>query len=128
MLPEHLHAVWTLPDGDRDFPARRALIKRGVSAKIAKGESRSPSRIAKGERGAWQRRFWVHTIRGEADLRRHVDYVYFNPVKRALVGNAKDWPFSSFPRVVARGIVRPIGAAETGWVANLVKNRRCDAG
>lgn len=103
VLPEHLHAVWTLPDGDADFPARWTLIKRGFSARIAKGERRSASRIAKEERGIWQRRFWEYTIRDEADFVRHVNYVHFNPVKHGLVGNARDWPFSSFRRAVARG-------------------------
>ena len=103
VLPEHLHAVWTLPEGDADFSTRWTLIKRGFSARLAKGESRSASRIAKGERGIWQRRFWEHTVRGEDDFARHVDYVHFNPVKHGLVGNTKDWPFSSFRRAVARG-------------------------
>jgi putative transposase len=102
-LPEHLHAVWTLPEGDADFSTRWTLIKRGFSARIATGESRSVSRIAKGERGIWQRRFWEHTVRGEADFVRHVDYVHFNPVKHGLVGSARDWPFSSFRRAVVRG-------------------------
>jgi len=103
VLPDHLHAVWTLPDGDADFSTRWTLIKRGFSARIAADETRSASKIAKGERGIWQRRFWEHTIRDEADFRRHVDYVHFNPVKHGLVSDAKDWPFSSFHRAVARG-------------------------
>jgi putative transposase len=103
VLPEHLHAVWTLPDCDADFSMRWMLIKRGFSARVAAGESRSASRRAKGERGIWQRRFWEHTVRDEADFSRHVDYVHFNPVKHGLVGMAKDWPFSSFRRAVARG-------------------------
>jgi len=103
VLPDHLHALWTLPEGDADFSTRWTLIKRGFSARIAKGESRSASRIVKGERGIWQRRFWEHTVRGEADFARHVDYVHFNPVEHGLVGKAWDWPFSSFRRAVARG-------------------------
>jgi len=107
VLPEHLHAVWTLPEGDADFSTRWTLIKRGFSARLARGETRSASRIAKGERGIWQRRFWEHTIRDEADFTRHVDYVHFNPVKHGLVSNPKDWPFSSFRRAVARGNYPP---------------------
>jgi putative transposase len=103
VLPEHLHAVWTLPEGDADFSTRRNVIKRGFSARIAKGESRAASRIAKEERGIWQRRFWEHTVRDGADFARQVEYVHFNPVKHGLVGNAKDWPFSSFRRAVDRG-------------------------
>ena len=103
VLPDHLNAVWTLPEGDCDFSMRWTLIKRGFSARVAAGESRSVSRIAKGERGIWQRRFWEHTIRDEADFKRYLDYVHFNPVKHGFVRNAWEWPFSSFRRAVARG-------------------------
>jgi hypothetical protein len=27
VLPDHLHAIWTLPDGDRDFSVRWRLVK-----------------------------------------------------------------------------------------------------
>ena len=81
VLPEHMHAIWTLPDGDRDFSTRRSLIKSGFSRAIANGEVVSASRAGKRERGIWQRRFWKHWIRNEIDLQRHVDYVHINPVK-----------------------------------------------
>ena len=103
VLPEHMHAVWTLPEGDRTFSLRWALIKRWFSAAIPPGEERSASRVAKGERGLWQRRFWEHTVRDDVDFARRVDYVHFNPVKHGLVASAGDWPFSSFRRAVARG-------------------------
>ncbi|MGC8531509.1 MAG: REP-associated tyrosine transposase [Acidiphilium sp.] len=118
VLPEHLHAVWTLPEGDADFSLRWSLIKRGFSARVAGGEGRSNSRIAKGERGIWQRRFWEHRVRDEADFIRHVDYVHFNPVKHCLVENAWDWPLSSFRRAVARGNYPPDwdgGAVGDAW-------------
>ena len=103
VLPEHMHAVWTLPDCDADYSLRWGLIKRWFSAAIPAGESRSASRAAKGERGLWQRRFWEHTIRDPDDFARHVDYVHFNPVKHGLVTRAGDWPHSSFRRAVAQG-------------------------
>ncbi|MCI5146354.1 MAG: transposase, partial [Candidatus Electrothrix sp. AR3] len=67
VLPDHLHAVWTLPEGDADFSIRWALIKAGLSRCIPAEERRSQSRITKGERGIWQRRFWEHLIRDEKD-------------------------------------------------------------
>ena len=103
VLPDHMHAVWTLPDGDAGYSLRWTLIKRWFSAAIPPGERRSESRVAKGERGIWQRRFWEHTVRDEDDFARHVDYVHFNPVKHGLAARAIDWPFSSFRRAVARG-------------------------
>jgi putative transposase len=103
VLPEHMHAVWTLPEGDAAFSARWTVIKRLFSASIPPGEARSASRAAKGERGIWQRRFWEHTVRDDEDLTRHVDYVHFNPVKHGLATRASDWPYSTFERAVARG-------------------------
>ncbi len=103
VLPEHLHAVWTLPEGDCGFSLRWTLIKRGFSAAIAPAEIRSASRAGKGERGIWQRRFWEHTVRDARDFARHVDYVHFNPVKHWLAACAGDWPYSSFRRAVLRG-------------------------
>jgi len=98
-----MHAVWTLPDGDAGYSLRWTLIKRWFSAAIPAGESRSASRVAKGERGIWQRRFWEHTVRDPDDFARHVDYVHFNPVKHGLVARAVDWPHSSFRQAVGRG-------------------------
>lgn len=45
VLPEHLHAIWTLPDGDADYPMRWALIKAGFSRRLAKVERINPSRV-----------------------------------------------------------------------------------
>ena len=103
VLPEHMHAVWTLPAGDAGYSARWGLIKRWFSAALPPGEERSASRAAKGERGIWQRRFWEHTVRDAEDFARHVDYVHFNPVKHGLAGRAGEWPHSTFRRAVARG-------------------------
>ncbi len=103
VLPEHMHCVWTLPDGDADFSSRWQTIKTGFSESLPPGEHRSASRVGKGERGIWQRRFWEHTIRDDRDYAAHVDYVHFNPVKHGLVCDVRDWPYSSFHRHVARG-------------------------
>ena len=56
-----------------------------------------------GEFELWQRRFWEHTIRNDADFARHVDYIHFNPVKNGLVSRVYDWPHSSFHSYVRRG-------------------------
>jgi putative transposase len=104
VLPDHLHAVWTMPEGDRDFSTRWRLIKSTFSRNFAAGEPVSASRAAKGERGIWQRRYWEHTIRDEDDFERHIDYVHINPVKHGFVTRVSDWPYSSFHRMVKLGI------------------------
>jgi len=104
VLPDHLHAVWTLPEGDADFALRWRQIKSSFSGKVPSGEPISCSRAARGERGIWQRRYWEHTIRDEDDFARHVDYVHINPVKHRLVTRVRDWPYSSFHRMVKLGL------------------------
>ena len=104
VLPDHLHCVWRLPAGDADNANRWAQIKSHVSRRLPKDEARSRRRIVRRERGLWQRRYWEHLIRDEDDLRRHVDYVHLNPVKHGHAPRACDWPYSSFPRWVARGV------------------------
>src|SRR5882757_10136592 len=71
VLPDHLHAAWTLPEGDADFALRWRQIKSAFSRSLPAGERISGSRAAKGERGIWQRRYWEHTIRDERDFSRH---------------------------------------------------------
>jgi REP-associated tyrosine transposase len=105
VLPDHLHAVWTLPPGDSDFSTRWRLIKGLFAAALPKRERLSDVRAARNERGIWQRRFWEHLIRDEADYARHVEYCYINPLKHGLVTRVCDWPHSSFHRDVGTGIV-----------------------
>jgi len=100
VLPDHLHAIWTLPEGDSDFSSRWWLIKSAFSRSLPNNERISASRAAKGERGIWQRRYWEHTIRDENDFARHVDYIHINPVKHGLVKRVRDWPYSSFHNLV----------------------------
>ena len=103
VLPEHLHVVMTLPIDDADFSGRWRRIKSVFTHEVAR---RMPlARNARGEHALWQRRFWEHTIRNDADFERHVDYIHYNPVKHGLVSRVNDWPHSSFHRYVRKGIL-----------------------
>ena len=112
VLPDHMHCVWTLPGGDVDYSTRWKNIKREFSSSLPKIETISTSRIARGERGIWQRRFWEHTIRDDDDYAAHIDYIHINPFKHGLVQQVSYWPYSSFHRFVARGIY------PRDWVCN----------
>jgi putative transposase len=90
LLPEHLHCIWTLPEGDTDFSKRWGLIKARFSKEL-KGHRTTP---------VWQNRFWEHLIRDDLDLHRHLDYIHYNPVKHGLVASPGDWPASTFHRFV----------------------------
>ncbi|MGB8339009.1 MAG: transposase [Burkholderiales bacterium] len=103
ILPDHLHAIWTLPPDNHDYSSRWQLIKRHFSTGLPASAKRSTSKQNKREKGIWQRRFWEHQIRNELDLQRHVDYIHYNPVKHGLVERAQDWPYSSLHRYVEAG-------------------------
>ena len=104
VLPEHMHCIWTLPEGDNDYAVRMRLIKGLFSKQLPKTEWLSAVRQRKGERGIWQRRYWEHTIRDDQDYGQHMDYLHFNPVKHGHVARVTDWPYSTFGRLVRLGV------------------------
>ena len=108
LLPDHLHCLWTLPEGDEDFSKRWGLIKAGFSRKIKetfhKMELMTDSKERHRESTIWQRRFWEHQIRNDADFERHFHYIHYNPVKHGLVERVRDWPYSTFHIFVQEGL------------------------
>ena len=115
VLPDHLHCVIELPQNDSDYALRWRLIKAAFSKGLPAQETRSTSRSLRGERGIWQRRYWEHLVRNDEDLRHHIDYVHVNPLKHGLVERVRDWPYSTFHRMVDRGVYPPDWAgSETG--------------
>ncbi|TVP63142.1 MAG: transposase [Leptolyngbya sp. LCM1.Bin17] len=100
VLPDHIHTLWTLPEGDADFSTRWRLIKTYVSRRCAKTYQPpgSASRQQKSERTVWQRRFWEHLIRNQRDFDNHVAYIHNNPVKHGLATTPEAWPHSSIHR------------------------------
>lgn len=104
ILPEHLHCIWRLPEGDYDFSTRWRLIKTHFSKNIVLNERISSSRKRNKERGIWQRRFWEHLIKDEDDYKNHLDYIHYNPVKHGYVQRAIDWQYSSFYIWTERGV------------------------
>lgn len=106
LLPDHLHCIWRLPPGDMNYAMRWSMIKRQVSQAVRDrlAEGVTASRRKRRELGLWQRRFWEHQIRDEHDLRRHIEYIHFNPVKHGYVRRVRDWPYSSFHAHVRQGL------------------------
>ena len=104
ILPDHLHAIWRLPADDDDYPSQWRRMKAEFSRFLPSSFVRSESKVRRGERGIWQRRFWEHRIRDDVDLLNHLHYVHFNPVKHGLVRRVIDWPYSTFHRDVRRGL------------------------
>jgi len=106
VLPDHVHTLWRLPDGDVEFSMRWMVIKRHFSTGLS-GCVVGSSKTKKREKGIWQRRFWEHIIRSEEDWRHHVDYIHYNPVKHGYVLRPQDWEYGSFHQAVRKGWYDP---------------------
>ncbi len=108
LLPDHLHTIWTLPEGDTDFSTRWRLIKSAVTRAVGESYFRPEwhtQRRAKKQCGTiWQHRYWEHLLQDDADFSHHMNYLHFNPVRHGLVKNVVDWPYSSFHRLAAQKI------------------------
>lgn len=114
VLPDHLHCIWQLPEGDDDFPERWRQIKRFVSIGL---KSQLNER---NEKALWQRRYWEHLIRDQEDWRRHIDYIHYNPVKHGYTQRAADWPYSSFKLALKRGWYESAwGETEPAFIAGM---------
>ena len=100
VLPDHLHTIWTLPDGDDNYQGRWRSIKSTFTFRLRKHlQLDIPS--------PWQTRYWEHTLRDERDYQNHMDYIHFNPVKHGHSKRVRDWPHSSFHQYVRQGLYPP---------------------
>ena len=97
VLPDHLHAIWTLPEGDADYGVRWSAIKAAFSRGIEPGPRRA-SHLSRREKGIWQRRFWEHHIRNDDDFGLHLRHCWMDPVRHGLVARPEDWTPSSIHR------------------------------
>jgi putative transposase len=108
LLPDHIHALITLPEDDDDYPLRIHEIKRVFTKRYLIDHKemykRSQSYQTKKEATVWQRRYWEHTIIDNKDYQYHFDYIHYNPVKHGLVESVISWPWSSFQRYIRLGI------------------------
>lgn len=108
VLPDHIHAIWTMPRNDSNYSARWSRIKKEFTKRWidtgAVNLTVSPSQQRERRRGVWQRRFWEHTILDSDDFDARFNYIHYNPVKHGLVRCPHDWAASSFHRWVEKDV------------------------
>jgi putative transposase len=107
LLPDHLHALWRLPDGDAETGVRWSIIKGQVTracGNLLPVEKTTASRHKRREGTLWQRCFRERLILDEGDFERHFDYIHINPVKHCYVTRVNDWPYSTFHRYVKQSV------------------------
>ncbi|MEO1638531.1 MAG: transposase [Pseudomonadota bacterium] len=98
VLPSKLHMIWELPADDADFSKRWRLIKSTFSRHSPLPDNVPASHRRRGEKGIWQRRFWEHLIRDEADMALHLHLIHSAPIHAGLAKDAGAWPYSSFAK------------------------------
>jgi putative transposase len=94
VLPEHFHIIVDPHDGDLSLLMKRFKLKFSGLCRTRLGLSRGR---------VWQYRFWDHVIRDQEDLRRHIDYIHFNPVKHGLVKDPFEYEHSSLRKYFEEG-------------------------
>lgn len=106
ILPDHIHALWTMPDNDDNYPDRVRLFKSYFSRQLPQSvkQTKHSSRIDRKETSIWQRRYWEHTIRDESDFGNHMDYIHYNPVKHGYASNPQDWQYSTLRKLIEESI------------------------
>lgn len=98
VLPDCLHAIWTLPPDDADVATRWRLIKARFGGAVDERPPRARSCVQRVEEGLWQRRVWAHRVRDASDLAAHLRLIRDAAVERGLAKRPEDWPFASFSR------------------------------
>ena len=97
VLPDHLHAVLTLPFRDDDLAIRLNTIKARFAARVSK-RAMTPSQIAAGGTHLWSAQDKVAPIRSRADMEIFRRQCWTDPVRHGFVGDPHDWPYSSYHR------------------------------
>ncbi len=107
-MPEHIHTILKLLEGDSDYSIRwkeiKCLFTREYLREISSKGFRNESRQIQGEAAIFQRRFWEHTIFHQDDLNAYIDYIHINPIKHSLVHRLSDYLFLSFQKYVNKGV------------------------
>jgi putative transposase len=111
LLPDHMHCVWRMPEGDADFSSRWSQIKRITSQQVVEKfhdvRLGTTTMYRRRELTVWQRRFWERWIRHENELKHTIRYIHWNPIKHGLVNRVEDWPFSTYHRFRTDGPCPP---------------------
>ena len=96
VLPDHAHAIWTLPPGDYNGASRWRAVKIAFSKALRKSITAPDSII-------WAPHYQEHRVANDAEYDRLIDYVHTNPMRHGLCAQAADWQWSSLHRFIASG-------------------------
>lgn len=112
VMPDHAHAIWTLPPGDHDCANRWRAVKIAFSKSLRKAAVPDAS-----DGAVWEKHYRDYRIGDDAEYALLVDYVHANPVLHGLCAHPHDWPWSSLHRFMSDGMPEPAGIPLPPWLA-----------
>jgi putative transposase len=107
VLPNHAHAMWTLPPGDHDCATRWRAVKIAFSKALHKTGLALPSPAGAPDTTIWERHYRDYRVGDDDEYAALIDYVHSNPLRHGFCELAAEWPWSSLHRFVAAGFDAP---------------------
>ena len=102
VLPDHAHAIWTLPPGDHDCSSRWRAVKIAFSKALRKtGQS------GVDDGAVWERHYRHYRVGLDDDYAALVDYVHTDAVRHGHCREPREWPWSSLHRFISAGHAAP---------------------
>jgi len=104
IMENHLHLVAASPDLSKEIGDFKSFTARQIVDDLRKKQAQDVlRRLAQGkavykqdrEHQVWQEGSHPQLIQGEEMIRRKIDYIHYNPVKRGYVDEPTHWRYSS---------------------------------
>jgi REP element-mobilizing transposase RayT len=86
VMPDHVHLV---------LAPRAPFLLRQVTHSLFGYYVRKLNAQLCRKGPVWEEEYHEHLVTGRGEVHEFLDYIYLNPVRRGLVGDVKEWPFSS---------------------------------
>ena len=98
VMPEHVHLLLSEPEN--------GILSDAIHFLKLSSSKRSRSQVSAQKKGAnlghevlgpfWQKRYYDRNVRDNREFIAALKYIHRNPVKRGLVEQPEDWPWSSY--------------------------------
>jgi putative transposase len=106
VMPEHVHLLSNEPPEGAPSDVMRDLKQRVARALLSSDshdEFREPNRSRPW--AFWQTRFYDFNVFTRKKHNKRLNYTHMNPVRRGLMKNPNDWPWSSYRGYMKTGPV-----------------------
>jgi len=110
VLPDHAHAIWTLPPGDHDCAMRWRAVKIAFSKALHKAcLPGGPKALVNGtgDGTIWERHYRDYRVGDDEEYAALIDYLHTNPMRHGYCQTPAEWPWSSLHRFLAAGFEPP---------------------